>query len=465
MKRLMFGLLAVALTATSCASGGGNERSVFVDYSHDEFASFMVANFPKEVTVTPGDTVVFKQVWTGEPHTVTGGTLVNEMMKKSEHWIPFFESFEALAGAGVELPNPEAPEGDWKDVLEAVEKSKEEPNRTKFLDAYDAIVEGGSKLPPRNKPGDMTAAAAVKIVDKESEVALEESGLPWALDENKTGSFVTQNAGQKCFLDRGAPPKDANTPCEAADQEQEPFDGTQTYYNSGVIPYEGAQGNTFRVQLDEDTDPGSYFFYCAVHGPGQYTKLNVRSGGSDVPDQEAVNRTARKEIEAFATPMLKSFRDARDGSIEIDGEQVRGPFAGLSSEAHGSINEFVPKRITTRVGDEVTWKLMGSDHTISFNVPEYFPVIQFARNGKVSLNPKLEPPAGGSPPLPKSDGPPGSGPPVSIDGGTYDGTGFFSSGLFGGEPYAEYTLRFSKAGTYRYACLLHPPMVGTVAVR
>ena len=89
---------------------------------------------------------------------------------------------------------------------------------------------------------------------------------------------------------------------------------------------------------------------------------------------------------------------------------------------------------------------MGSDHTVSFDVPEYFPVIQFAKNGKVSLNPKLEPPAGGSPALPKSDGPPGYGPPVSIDGGTYDGSGFFSSGLFGGEPYAEYTLRFSKAG-------------------
>ena len=268
MKRSLFALLAVALTATSCASGG-SERSVFVDYSHDEFASFMIANFPKEVTVTPGDTVVFKQIWTGEPHTVTGGTMVDTMMKEAEHWIPFFESFEALLASGVELPDPEAPEGAWKDALKAVEDSKEDPNRTKFLDAYDAIVEGGSKLPPRNKPGDISAADAVGIVDKESEAFLEESGLPWALDENDKGSFVTQNAGQKCFLNRGAPPKKATTPCKAADQEQEPFDGTQTYYNSGIIPYEGPQGNTFRVELDGDIDPGSYYFYCAVHGPSQ----------------------------------------------------------------------------------------------------------------------------------------------------------------------------------------------------
>jgi plastocyanin len=51
-----------------------------------------------------------------------------------------------------------------------------------------------------------------------------------------------------------------------------------------------------------------------------------------------------------------------------------------------------------------------------------------------------------------------------IDGGTYDGTGFWSSGLFGAEPYAEYTLRISKPGTYPYACLIHPSMIGQVVV-
>jgi hypothetical protein len=92
--------------------------------------------------------------------------------------------------------------------------------------------------------------------------------------------------------------------------------------------------------------------------------------------------------------------------------------------------------------------------------------VTFAKNGTVAMNKRLQAPAGGSPQLPEQEqeGPPGSGEPVSIDGGTYDGTGFWSSGLFGGQPFAEYTLRFSEAGTYRYACLLHPPMVGTVNV-
>lgn len=148
---------------------------------------------------------------------------------------------------------------------------------------------------------------------------------------------------------------------------------------------------------------------------------------------------------------------------------MRGPFAGLGSNSvHGSINEFVPRTINTNVGDPVSWRIVGAEHTISLDVPRYFPIIRFAKDGKVSINPRLERPAGGSPALPENDeeeGEDGRGGKITrVDGGTYDGSGFFSSGLFGGEPYAEYTLRFSKPGRYKYACLLHPPMVGTVVV-
>jgi len=63
---------------------------------------------------------------------------------------------------------------------------------------------------------------------------------------------------------------------------------------------------------------------------------------------------------------------------------------------------------------------------------------------------------------PPSDGPP---PPVNIDGGTWDGTGYFSSGLFGGEGNSHYSVRISKPGKYQYACLVHPAMVGTLVVK
>ena len=463
MRRLI-AIAAACLLVTACGTAAGGERSVFVDYSHDEFASFMIANFPNEVTVAAGDTVVFKQVWTGEPHTVTGGKLVDEMMQEQGDLIPFVTAYEALAPE-VGLPNPEAeepPDDTLADIFEKVEGSKNAEMRTQFLESYDGLVEGGLDMPPRDDPGDTSFADIVGVIDEKfAEIEEGEGALPWALDETDDGEgFVTQNAGQPCYLERGLPPEDADKPCTEEQQVQPAFDGTASYYNSGIIPYEGPQGNTYRVELAEDIEPGSYFFYCAVHGPPQRTEVKVRPAGSEIPSQETVSRRARRQIEVFAEPMLESFRDARDGEIEVEGEAVEGPFAGLTSASHGSINEFVPKTIQTEVGEPVTWKLMGSDHTISFDVPEYFPVIQFADNGKVALNPRLQPPAGGSPEIPEGE----EGEILSVDGGTYDGRGFFSSGLFGREPYAEYTLRFSRTGTYKYACLLHPPMVGTVEV-
>jgi plastocyanin len=463
VRRTLVTTAAVLLVTTSCVSGGANERSVFVDFSHDEFSSFMIANFPSKVTLTPGDTVTFNQVWTGEPHTVTGGTLVDEMIGKTRFWFGFFDAFEALLGAGVELPDPEdPPDIPVSEFFDVVRKAKDKDLSRDFFESYEEVASNVKGLPVADDPGDMRFPELVEIIDKRSNEALEDESLPWALDDNDEGSFVTQNAGQPCFLDKGAPPKSSKRPCNASQQEQPVFDGKASYYNSGVIPYEGPQGNTFKVELSDDIDPGSYFFYCAVHGPDQNTEIVVKPTGSKIPSEEAVNRQARREIASFAKPMLDVFRDARDGEIDMNGEKVEGPFAGLSSEAHGSINEFVPDTIETEVGDPVTWKVMGSDHSISFDVPEYFPIIRFAENGEVSLNPRIQPPSGGSPDIPEREGE-GEG-ILEVDGGTYDGDGFFSSGLFGGEPYATYTLRFSEPGTYKYACLLHPPMVGTVEV-
>jgi plastocyanin len=456
-------LAAVAVVASSCTGAGPQARTVLVDFSHDEFSSFMIGNFPKEVAVAPGDTVTFKQTWTGEPHTVTGGTLVDDMMAKAKNLLGFFTAYDTLAGT-LDLPDPEGetpPKGNWADVLRKVERSKEEPTRTEFLESYDGLIEDGAKLPPRDDPGDATFEDIDKIVTPlEEEVFPEDSPLPWALDEGDKGVFVTQNAGQRCFLTSGAPPKDADKACSDSQQRQPEFDGKAAYYNSGIIPYEGPQGNTFQVRLASDVDPGSYFFYCAVHGPSQYTELQVRPEGTDVPSQEDVSRQARREIQTFTDPMKESYDDAADGSVEVFGQEVRAPFGGVPTDAQGSINEFLPKTIRTRVGRPVTWKLIGANHTITFDVPRYFPIIRFARNGKVSLNPRLSPPAGGSPKIPEQEG---RG-VVKVDGGSYDGSGFFSSGLYGAEPYATYTLRFSEPGRYQYACLIHPPMVGTVVV-
>jgi hypothetical protein len=105
-------------------------------------------------------------------------------------------------------------------------------------------------------------------------------------------------------------------------------------------------------------------------------------------------------------------------------------------------------------------------HTISFGVPRYFPIIEFQRDGNVRFNPKLDPPAGGAEEfdVPEEERYGGSPEPIEFDGGTYDGTGFWSSGTIDADPYIEYSMRITRPGTYKYACLIHPPMVGTVEV-
>ena len=52
-----------------------------------------------------------------------------------------------------------------------------------------------------------------------------------------------------------------------------------------------------------------------------------------------------------------------------------------------------------------------------------------------------------------------------VDAGSWDGKGFYSSGLIGGGPYLEWSVRITRPGKYRYACLIHPPMVGTLEVQ
>ncbi len=147
MRRLALAAL-FTLAAGACIGGGANEQTVLVDFSHDEFASTLIANFPKRVEVLPGDTLVFKQVWTGEAHTVTGGTLVNDTMSEAKNFLPLFEANEGLMAAGVDLPKEgENPDEPFADVLRIVEESDVEPHRTNFLKNYDAKIEppaGGS---------------------------------------------------------------------------------------------------------------------------------------------------------------------------------------------------------------------------------------------------------------------------------------------------------------------------------
>jgi plastocyanin len=453
-------LVAMLLGACSDGGGGGTTRQVLVDYSSDEYGSFALFNFPEKVTVRQGDTVEFKQTWTGEPHTVTGGTVVSEKIAGAQTWIDFFDSFEALLPTGA-VPNPEDP-GDATagDLAKGLAAASDTKSRDAFTKAYDDLRTSGVPLPALDPTSTQPFSELVTIVEEESDKIF--SDMPSAFDDDDN---LAQNVGQPCFLTKGLPPEDTKKPCSKAEQRQPEFTGRQSFYNSGVIPYEGKNGNTFEVKISDDAKPGSYSFLCAVHGFLQKTEVEIVAADATIPSQAEVNRQIRSGTKAVTDVLDKIQRSAeQEGKITPPGsdEAIEGPFAGLPGEDHTAIDEFVPKKMTVKAGEPITWKMMGSDHTISFNVPRYFPIMEFLKDGTVRINPKLQPAAGGAvpyePPEDETDAVP------KHDGGTFDGTGFWSSGLIGGEPYLEYTMTISKPGTYAYACLLHPPMVGSIKV-
>jgi plastocyanin len=437
---------------------------VLVDFSSDRYGSLFLYNFPKKIVVRPGTTLVFRQTWTGEPHTVTGGTAVAGMVRVTKLLLDSFATFDYLRASNAALPDPDNPaEAKTKlaDFATELKRAVPQDRREHFIKTWNDLRKEGMRLPDLDKPGDVTFGDATKALQEEANKAFE--ALPSAFDRSVA---VTQNVGQACYLREGLPPKDITKPCAKSQQVQPAFDGKNSFYNSGIIRYEGQGGNTFRVPLSKDIRPGKYTFFCAFHGPQQSTEVEVRANAA-VPSQEEISREARKEIDAVTKRLDEVWADAADGRITLPaGDKkttVSGPFAGLFSpkEDYAAINAFVPDKLTVKAGAPITWKVTGREHTISFGVPKYFPPVEFLKDGTVRFNPKLIPPAGGAPKPPEQQGPG----VLKIDGGTYGGNGFWSSGLMSpSDPYGEYTLRISKPGTYRYACLLHPPMVGTVVV-
>ncbi len=413
--------VAVLLGFLAVACGGGDdsgpqERTIRVDFSHDEFGSYFLEYYPRKVTLRPGDTAVFKQTWTGEPHSVTMGSLVDNLVK--------------------------------------------------LVDPYIEQMKEGKPLPEEEPP------------------EVEEATRPLPFMFGDDFEDVNQLAAQPCYIETGDLPADIKQPCEQ--QTQPDFKGTETYYNSGFIPYEGPGGNEFRVPLSDDIKPGTYYYYCNYHGSLMSGAINVVGKGASIPSQDDINKQAREEIEFAAKPLRRELDKAQKGELDVPEEEAtflkqsghikpgtnffRGNLSGLYAEESfvGGIDEFIPKEISARAGQKVTWINLGL-HTISFNVPRYFPIISVEDDGTVVYNPRITPAAGGPPQPPPPFGgeeePQGPPEPVKIDAGTWSGEGFYSSGLIGAAPYLEYSITFSRPGTYKYACLIHPPMTGTVVVK
>ena len=437
MRRIGLIVAAVlALVAGSCGGDGGDgagdgfepaeggeERTVLVDYRHDEFASAFLQYYPEKVTVRQGDVVNFRQSWTGEPHSVTMGQVVDDLFE----FAPLLMEY----------------------------------------DSVEAAREGG-------------------VTEEQIDLVLSTlSKTPGMTDDFR----IAQGGAEPCFMaDREEVPAFSNAEtdevnidarCPAEARKQVPFDGRQALYNSGFIPYDGPQGNSFELPIAEDAEPGTYKYFCNYHWIFMGGEVEVVEKGEKIPSQAEVSRQAREEIDADAENALRKVAEVEDKKL---GDRIREtaegpegeetvevvlPLAGknIDQETPVIINEFFPRKFSAKVGEPVTWTVDGSAHTVSFNVPKYFPIFTVDDDGTITWDPDSYEPVGFEVPEPDEERAEfGEQEVQKIDAGKWDGSGgFHSSGAL--DPGAQFSVTFTKAGTYPYACVLHPQMVGSLTVR
>ena len=427
--RRIFGISAVvlALLAAACGGGGGGggegagfepaeggeARTVLVDYRHDEFASAFLRYYPEQVKVRPGDVVNFRQTWTGEPHSVTMGKTVDAIFAGQELFEKYESPEEALADG--------VPQAEIDELLSAFAKV---PGMTTY-ENYELYQPGAQPC------------------------------------------YVADLDDLPAFSDPQTEEIDPDADCPEGGEEQVPFNGRQALYNSGFIPAEGEGANFFSLPIAEDAEPGTYHYYCNYHWTSMSGTVEVVPKGEDIPSQQDLNREARKEIEEDAKVARERVEEARSAKGGKVGDLTL-PLAGREADEDFAviINEFLPREVKTKVGEKVTWTFDGIDHTVSFNVPKYFPVFNVKDDGEVEWNPHAWKPIKWDVPPPPDlprEGPDDNPAPRTVDVGEWDGSGgFHSSGAL--SPGDTFSLTFTKPGTYPFACVLHPQMVGTVSV-
>jgi plastocyanin len=267
---------------------------------------------------------------------------------------------------------------------------------------------------------------------------------------------ANQASVNPCFVASGDLPEDQTQQCEVT--EPAPFTGTETFYNSGFLP----DGETFELQLADDIAPGTYVGFCTLHFTEMISEIVVVPEDQEIPSADQVADLGQQQLDDLVEQLVPVAEPPADAA---PGEVLAG--AGSEEARNALVTEFLPQEVEVAAGDQVSWSFTGP-HTVSFNAPEEArTILSKGDDGGYHLSPTALAPAGFDAPPPPDGGGEGEGggeqegPPPPVDAGTWDGTGFLSSGIaFGG----EFTVTFSEPGTYEYVCLIHPEMEGTVNV-
>jgi plastocyanin len=201
---------------------------------------------------------------------------------------------------------------------------------------------------------------------------------------------------------------------------------------------------------------GTYEFHCDVH-PGMKATVTVVKKGAKIPSAADDKKAAKQQLtdDYALAKKLKAFKGPAGNVVRVGNDDAKTGMAMIA---------FFPKTKSIKVGDTVRFEMTkktGEEHTVTFGPEAYLtPIEQIGAEAN---------PAGGLPKIPldarlfhPSD------PGVPNYDGTNHGNGFLNSGVIDGDPGGlvpqAWSVKFTKAGSYQYICLLHPVMRATINV-
>jgi plastocyanin len=197
---------------------------------------------------------------------------------------------------------------------------------------------------------------------------------------------------------------------------------------------------------------GSYKVYCDLH-PGMAATVTVAAKGAKVPTAKQDAAAVKKQADA-AIKVAKGLTSTNPGANTID----------LGVAGKGGVEAFVmaPANLTVAPGTTVKFQMTKGSyeaHTATFGPGNIEDPASYLGGIAASFE---------SPAIDPKGVYPSDVTPVAVNPKLH-GNGFWNSGALdaaGATPLPESaSVKFDTPGTYKYYCLIHPFMVGTVTVQ
>jgi plastocyanin len=252
-----------------------------------------------------------------------------------------------------------------------------------------------------------------------------------------------------------------------------------SYSGSGVVN-SGVLRPTRSFVVRVNAQAGSRFgFVCLIH-PNMRKKVRVVSQNQPATKQNRIDRYKKRQINedaAKAAALHRRLSRTRSKHRTPSGRVVWDAYSGYDGDGFALLAMY-PRKLTIKKGQLVRWhfRLRYEDHTATFPSKR-------ARNVyRSTTGPFCDNGAGRDHP-PEVQGPPFCNPPTELEfdlvprlwqyrgNGVHKRRDYDSSGVEGANFHAgrdPYRLKFRKVSNrkgYKYICMLHPFMVGSVRVR